>query len=89
MMNQRDCQYPIDRSANHYLDTEAINEAGVELGGDGSSWVKEGIELFPNTVYHLDRWSREKKTQLKMIQMSLLSVKKLSAAKDRTRKQLL
>ncbi len=28
----------------------------VELGGDGASWVKEGIELFPNTVYHLDRY---------------------------------
>lgn len=28
----------------------------MELGGDGASWVKEGIELFPNTVYHLDRY---------------------------------
>jgi len=32
----------------------------VELGGDGSSWVKEGIELFPNTVYHLDRYHLRK-----------------------------
>ncbi|MDR9755536.1 MAG: UPF0236 family protein [Thermoanaerobacterales bacterium] len=28
--------------------------------GDGSSWVKEGIELFPNTVYHLDRYHLRK-----------------------------
>jgi hypothetical protein len=28
----------------------------VELGGDGASWVKQGSELFPNTVYHLDRF---------------------------------
>ena len=32
----------------------------MELGGDGSSWVKEGIELFPNTVYHLDRYHLRK-----------------------------
>jgi hypothetical protein len=28
----------------------------VELGGDGADWIKQGSELFPNTVYHLDRY---------------------------------
>ncbi len=32
----------------------------VELGGDGASWVKQGSELFPNTVYHLDRYHLRK-----------------------------
>ncbi len=36
----------------------------MELGGDGAGWVKEGDELFPNTVYHLDRFHlRENLTQ--------------------------
>jgi hypothetical protein len=32
----------------------------VELGGDGAAWVKQGSELFPNTVYHLDRFHLRK-----------------------------
>lgn len=28
----------------------------VDLGGDGAPWVKEGSGLFPNAVYHLDRF---------------------------------
>lgn len=28
----------------------------VELGGDGASWVKQGSDIFPNTVYHLDQF---------------------------------
>ncbi len=32
----------------------------VELGGDGAAWVKEGGDLFANTVYHLDRYHLRK-----------------------------
>lgn len=28
----------------------------VELGGDGAAWVKQGSEIFPSAVYHLDRF---------------------------------
>lgn len=54
-----------ETSNAHLLHQFKLDEVErVELGGDGASWVKDGDELFPNTVYHLDRFHlRERLTQ--------------------------
>jgi Uncharacterised protein family (UPF0236). len=36
-------------------------ESRVRIGGDGASWIKDGLELFPGASYHLDQFHLRKR----------------------------
>lgn len=49
-----------DRVATYVLSSYHVSRANIFLSGDGATWIKAGLNVFPNAVYNLDKFHLSK-----------------------------
>ena len=50
-----------EASARFGQEWRLSRESRVRIGGDGASWIKDGLEVFPGASYHLDQFHLRKR----------------------------
>lgn len=48
-------------SARFGQEWRLIGKEDIRIGGDGAAWIKEGMEVFPGSTYHLDLFHLRKR----------------------------